>query len=232
MMHGAVGDTESNVRYAVYWAPDPQHPLAPIAHQWLFQPEPEVPIREPAQYGFHATLKPPFRLAAGQTEFDLLGSVQALAIRHQAFELPRLQVAWLNGFLALRPIQPLDRAHPLWSLADACVTELDEFRRPPNELELARRRALGLDHEQEALLLRWGYPHLLQRWRFHMTLTDKIPARQQQEQALQDRLRRLFEPALTLPLHCAAICIFRQAAPGQNFEAYRRLSLGDPRDPQ
>ena len=38
------------------------------------------------------------------------------------------------------------------------VRDLDAFRAPPSEAEVARRRAAGLTPAQDAHLLRWGYP--------------------------------------------------------------------------
>ncbi|MCV2359689.1 DUF1045 domain-containing protein [Paucibacter sp. TC2R-5] len=217
-------------RYAVYWAPEPQSALAQVGEQWLSQNAADARVAEPALYGFHATLKPPFSLAAAYTEAELLAQVKALAQRHPAFDMPSLQVDWLHGFLALRPRQPIAPAHPLWRLADACVTELDGFRRSPNEAELQKRRAAGLDSQQEALLLRWGYPHVLQRWRFHMTLTNSISERQAQPssaaEALQARLRALFAPALKQTLRCDSICIFQQSEAGQAFRLSHRFGLG------
>jgi hypothetical protein len=217
------------VRYAVYWAPEPQHALAQLGAQWLSQVPVEAPVSEPALYGFHATLKPPFRLADGCSEAELLAATRRLALAHRAFDMPVLQVAWLENFVALRPQPPIAPAHPLWRLADACVSELDGFRRPAAEAELLKRRAAGLDAEQEALLLRWGYPHVLQRWRFHMTLTSPVFERQAQHRpeakAMLARLRQLFAPALAQPLRCDSICIFEQSEAGQAFRLSHRFGL-------
>ena len=93
----------------------------------------------PRLYGFHATLKPPMRLA---TAYDLfLDDAAALAGRLPAFELPPLAVAEVSGFLALREMRP---SPELQQLADACVTELDGHRAPADAAELARRRGRGL----------------------------------------------------------------------------------------
>ena len=107
-------------------------------------------------YGFHATLKPPFRLSPGYSWDDLLEAATAMATRIAPFELPVLAVADLHGFLALR--ETVDSAE-LQALADACVTELDTFRAPPSEAELARRRRARLTEAQDAMLIRFGYPY-------------------------------------------------------------------------
>ena len=44
----------------------------------------------------------------------------------------------------------------------------------PDTAELARRRGKGLPPDADQLLLRWGYPGVFGRWRFHMTLTRRL----------------------------------------------------------
>ena len=79
----------------------------------------------------------------------------------------------VHGFLALRETVPCP---PLQALADACVEQLDPFRAPPSEAELARRRRANLTPQQDAMLVRWGYPYVFDTWFFHMTLTRRLTA--------------------------------------------------------
>ena len=60
-------------------------------------------------------------------------------------------------------------------MAGACVRDLDEFRAPAGEAELARRRKAGLSARQEALLTQWGYPYVFEEFRFHLTLSGRLP---------------------------------------------------------
>ena len=48
------------------------------------------------------------------------------------------------------------------------------FARPPGAAELERRRKAGLSAAQEKMLLRWGYPYVLDEFRFHLTLTGRL----------------------------------------------------------
>ena len=96
---------------------------------------------EPRLYGFHATLKPPMRLAAGCEWATSWRPPRRLADRIAPFDLPPLAVQDVFGFLALRETVP---SPPLQALADACVEHLDPFRAPPSEAELARRRRANL----------------------------------------------------------------------------------------
>ena len=176
-------------RYAIYFAPPPGSALAELGADWLGRDcadgaerrQPEVdgltPARlaeitaSPRYYGFHATLKPPFALADGHGEAALTAAVQAFAGSRPPFTAPRLKVAALSGFTALVLSAPCP---DMQDLADACVRAFDGFRAPAGAAELAKRRAAGLSPRQEELLQTWGYPYVMDEFRFHMTLTQRL----------------------------------------------------------
>ena len=56
------------------------------------------------------------------------------------------------------------------------MRELDNLRAPLSDAELKRRRASGLTPAQDALLTKWGYPFVMDEFRFHLTLSDKLQA--------------------------------------------------------
>jgi hypothetical protein len=126
----------------------------------------------PRKYGLHATMKPPMRLAKGCSLADLEAACATLAATQAPVTLDGLQLARLGRFLALRP---LGDESALNALAAACVRDLDAFRAPAPEAELARRRANGLSPEQDQNLVTWGYPYVLDQFRFHITLSGKLP---------------------------------------------------------
>ena len=127
----------------------------------------------PMKYGFHGTLKPPFRLAEGQTAEQLRLAVAEVAAALSPTTCERIALTTLGGFLALTP---QGDASGLRRVADACVRDLDTFRAPATEPELTRRRAAGLSAQQEALLTQWGYPYVMKEFRFHLTLSGRLPA--------------------------------------------------------
>jgi hypothetical protein len=213
----------NTVRHAVYWAPEAQHPLWRAGGDWLGRAH----TAEPSRYGFHATLKAPMALRAGAEPAAFADAVAALAARTPCFTMPSLEVAWLAGFLALRPVAPLPASHPLQQLADACVRELDPWRAATTELALLQRLArAALDAQQRELLKRWGYPHVFTHWRFHMTLTDDLlPDDLALRRRLEQQAREHFAAALAEPLTCESICLFVEPAPGEPFELTQRFPL-------
>jgi putative phosphonate metabolism protein len=219
------------MRAAVYYAPEVGDGLAEAAARWLGRdPEtgavlaqPDIPgiaevTGEPRRYGFHATLKPPFRLALGWDA--LVADATALAARLRPFDLPPLAVQDVHGFLALRESVP---SPELQALADACVVELDAHRVPPDDAELARRRGKGLAPEHDAMLLRWGYPYVLSTWFFHMTLTRRLSA--EERARFMPAAEAYFAEAIARPRRVSRICLFTQAAPDRPFLVALRLKL-------
>ena len=224
---------EPDARVAIYYAPRPDDPLFSAAASWLGRdPESDASLRqpdvpdiaevtsEPRVYGFHATLKPPMRLAAGASWDDLVDAARALAAQLAPFDLPPLAVSDVHGFLALRETTA---SAPLQALADACVAELDAFRAAPSEAELARRRRSGLSPQQDSMLVRWGYPYVFETWFFHMTLTRRLSAAE--KLVFQPPAERHFAQALLTPRRVQDICLFTQAAPGRDFVITERMRL-------
>ena len=237
------GEGAAAPRYALYYAPRPGEALAVTASQWLGR-DPETgqaralrPIpgfamdrlveitAEPRLYGFHGTLKAPIGLTDGVSERDFLDAVGRFAAGGRAFAIPALELAALSDFLALVPAA---RCTELQDLADRCVVEFDEFRRPADEAELAHRRRADLTPRQDELLVRWGYPYVLEQWRFHLTLTGRLPDAAEREQ-VAGLLRRRFAGFTDRPLPVSDVCVFRQPAPGRPFGMLARFRLGGGR---
>ena len=172
-------------------------------------------------YGFHCTLKPPFRLATSYAA--LREDAASLARSLRPFDMPPLAVADLSGFLALRETRP---SPELQALADACVAWVDRHRAPPDAAELGRRRQNGLSADAEALLARWGYPGVFGRWHFHMTLTRRL---EPNEHAFwRPETERFFAEALPQTRRVEDLCLFTQAGPGAPFLLAERLPFGGP----
>jgi putative phosphonate metabolism protein len=229
-----IGAPAPGARLALYWAPDLDDPLHRAGSSWLGRdaetgapmPQPRVPgvdlsaiTADPRGYGLHCTLKAPFRLRVSWAE--ALDAAASLAARLRPFDLPQLAVRDLEGFLALRETAPCP---PLRALADACTEALDGCRAPPDEAELARRRRAKLSPEQEANLVRWGYPHVFDAWRFHVTLTRRLAP--DEKAAILPAAEAHLRGALGRPRRVSSLCLFTQAGPGAPFLVAERMPLG------
>ena len=229
--------TERQARYAVYFSPDDETPLASFGWWWLgrrpdtadFGTLPAVGlapgrqaeiVADPRRYGFHATLKAPFRLADGNRADQLVEAVNAFATRHKGFAAPPVSLQELAGFLVLRPNAPASR---ICSLAADCVRAFDRFRAPASPEETAKRLKGGLDERQRKNLAAWGYPFVMDQYRFHLTLTKRLA---DEERAL---LRSILAPLVSrfaeVPLEVRSLCLFVQAAPGEPFVRLNRFTL-------
>jgi len=164
------------------------------------------------RYGFHATLKAPFRLAEGRTQEELEAALAGFAAARPGVVVPQLSLARLGGFFAL---VPGTEAAELHSLADEVVTGFDSFRAPTTDAELARRNPAALTPRQRELLKAWGYPYVLDEFRFHMTLTDPIPRARRPE--VENTLHGWFGALLGAALPVAALALFTEAEPGAPF---------------
>lgn len=176
---------------------------------------------DPRRYGWHATLKAPFTLAAGQSLDDLRDAVKTLTKRLPAFDLPPLRVSDRGGFLALRPESELSRVN---ETAAVCVQELHPLAQPLNDAELARRRQAPLTPEQDRLLLAWGYPWVLGHFQFHFSLSGPLSKCSPEVKAALFRAAQVrFE---TLPMcRFAHIALFTESQAGADFELLETLDL-------
>lgn len=130
-------------------------------------------VREPAVYGFHATIKAPIYLAQGRDEAGFVGAVTEFAARQPVVPIADLAPRELGAFIALVPKAP---SPALDMLARSCVRDLDIYRAAMSDQERARRMTPGLSDRQIENLVRWGYPYVFDDFRFHMTLTGALSA--------------------------------------------------------
>lgn len=233
-----VADQHASGRYAIYWAPPAGSTLDRLGSAWLGRDAEqgvvagrppiagfdaarlEALTAEPRRYGLHATLKPPFALADGTDPEMLRQALAGFAAGRSPFLLPALRVTLLERFIALTPV---NGSPELQTLAADCVTGFDRFRAPPGTAELTRRRAAGLSAVEESYLTRWGYPYVLDRFRFHVTLTgplDPVDA-----ERLLPALARLFEPVTCEALALTDIALFHEPVRGDPFRLAERFPL-------
>lgn len=188
--------------------------------------EPNMPelTASARRYGFHATLKPPFRMRAHVSADQVLARAHDLAASIAPFEMPVLSVQALDSFVALRPEQTsVAGLVALSDLAEQLVRGLDDLREPATAAELAARRT-DLNPAQQALLAQWGYPYVLDEWRFHMTLSRPVTEPQAFAEVLH-YATDYFAPAVAQPLYCYDFCLFVESEPGAPLECWQRVPL-------
>jgi hypothetical protein len=201
-------------RYALYFTPPPG-PFAQAGAAWF---EKDI-AKRPRRYGFHATLKAPFRLAQGATREALRAAVEGFCAQTPPVLIDGLEVTQSGRLLALTPLGETDA---LEVFAAQVVARLDPFRAPLSDAETTRRRGKGLPEAAEARLQRWGYPHVMEAFAFHMTLTGPLP-RAGFDQIANDA-RAHFAPCLPCPLTLDALTLCGEDGAGQ-FHALARVPL-------
>jgi len=225
-------------RYALYYSPDPHSDWGGFGSHWvgrcagdgMARPQPQVRgvdaaefarlTAAPRRYGFHATLSAPFHLAPGTTREGLVEALQVRLANEQAFDLPVLEATRLDDFIALVPRQADPRID---AIAAICVREFDAWRAPLSEADLTRRRAAGLDAVEDALLVRWGYPWVLERFRPHLSLTGALPAGDARHAQHIIAAAQGLMPKT--PARFDAVSVFEEAAPGHDMRILARVAL-------
>jgi len=200
----------NQARYAIYYVPRPDTPLAQFGANWLGRDiatgeavaQPIISDMDgarllditdaPRKYGFHATLKPPFRLAEGCDLNMFDEAIEAFVAAQEPFEVSALELAELDGFIALCPKKTSNTLH---QFAENCVRVFDPFRAPFSEQELEKRLAAELTDKQIKLLKKWGYPYVMSEFRFHMTLTERLKGKERKH--LLAELEPLVKDALS-----------------------------------
>jgi putative phosphonate metabolism protein len=221
------------MRAAIYFTPAKNDPLTVRAAGWLGRdafddrivrdpdPKMDVLVSNPARYGFHATLKAPFRLDDSITLNELDRELAAFAQRTQAVSLGTLAVTRLTHFFALTVQAALPR---LLQVEEAVRTTFEPFRAPLTEQEMVRRNPQSLTERQQTNLSRWGYPHVGQDFRFHMTLTNAI-VDEDEAARVEKRLHSQFNPVLETPVVIDALALFVEPRPGAPFYVQSRHPL-------
>lgn len=227
-------------RYAIYLIPGSASPLWRLGSAWLgydaltgedvSRPALDsIPpgalsamTEDPRRYGFHMTLKAPFRLAEGQDERALGLAFRAFADRHSplasgplVLEMRCRKDGW--GFVCLAPARPV---RALVAIERAAVESFEAFRAPLTEAEVARRRPEQLSERQRALLDRYGYPFVLDEFRPHFSLTGLVADPAAAMSAIAAWLKR---EAVALENAGLAPALFRQDTSDRRFRVVETI---------
>ncbi|MEL6373001.1 MAG: DUF1045 domain-containing protein [Pseudomonadota bacterium] len=228
------------MRYAWFFMPSSDSALwqfgsAVLGYDAVTGDERDVPLRlreavgadvmtdltaTPRTYGFHATLRAPFEPAAGVGETEVRDALAAFCARQPPVMLNGLHVHTLGAFIALTP---LASSPALDALAADAVRASDALRAPLKPQDRARRMKAPLTPQQIAHLDRWGYPYVMDDFRFHMTLTGAIANDEQRGQVAR-ALTTAFAP-LEGPCAIDGIGLYAQADRASRFRVVERYAL-------
>ena len=218
------------MRYAIYFTPPRESQMTRLAASWLGRdpfsgasvPPPLVSGLTPGEiafhtaaarrYGFHATLKAPFLLAATETEAGLAEAVSEFAASVAPFVIPRLAVGQIDRFFALLPASPVAEVD---ALAGNAVKAFDRFRSPMTEAEIERRNPDALSAEEFRNLCQWGYPYVFDTFRFHMTLTGRVASGESPR--VRAALDEVFGEVLAEPVAVDGVALFVEPEAGAPF---------------
>ncbi len=219
-------------RYAIYYVPPPGTALAAFGARWLGRDAPNLAgvsaedwrraVAALRKYGFHATLKAPFRLAAGTDQRSLADALERFGRTRGPAPVGKLALRVLSDFLALAPMERGAGAE----LAADCVGAFDAFRAPATAAETARRQPDGLTALERTNLECWGYPYVMEDYRFHLTLTG--PLDEAGRARFGPAIARAALPAIAEPVEIADICLCGQASPEAEFRVLGRFALEGP----
>lgn len=175
---------------------------------------------DPRKYGFHGTLKAPMALAPGRTEAELLAACVAFAGEARTIPVIRPIVDAISGFIAVIPAEPVVA---LQELAADCVRAFDGFRTALTAEDRARRKPEKLSERQRDYLDRWGYPYVMEEFRFHMTLTGRLDA--ERRRPILETLRARFAALRLDALAIDRIALFKQDDAGARFRIVGEWAL-------
>jgi putative phosphonate metabolism protein len=176
--------------------------------------------RDPRTYGFHATLKAPFALMPGSGEAELIAACKTFASTAGPIPVITPVVETISGFIAVVPAKTSDELN---RLAAECVRDFDPFRAPLSAEDRARRNPSALTAVQVDHLDRWGYPYVMDDFRFHMTLTGRVPA--ERRDPLVALLRERFAALDLRVLAVDRIAVFRQDDAASRFQVLAHFDL-------
>ena len=216
-------------RYAIYYIPE--QPLFQLGSDWLGWNSltgRENPLlddqrgitKRPRKYGFHATIKPPFVLSPDHTQDDLKTEFKSFCQSTSPATGGNLKISRLGRFLAITQDHP---ASDVTALAAAAVTHFDKFRAPLSADAIAKRRQSKLSPQQDTLMLRWGYPYVMQEFKFHMTLTG--PLKNTDIDSIDHRANAIFHYHLGKPLGINALALLGEDADSGHFHVIEHKAL-------
>ncbi|MBM3515974.1 MAG: DUF1045 domain-containing protein [Alphaproteobacteria bacterium] len=231
--------SEMPARYAVYYAPESGTELAAFGARWTgvdADGKPAVPVEVPGlsparfaeltvgprRYGFHGTLKPPFVLNPASSVESLVAAAKLIARSIAPIVIPPLEIAVIGKFIALTPATS---SAELEKLSALCVRTFEAYRSPLSDEQITAYRSNKLTVHQDSMLVNWGYPYVMEEFRFHISLTERIDDIAERR-ALMLAVTELAKPLTNKPLTIRELALFHQADRDHPMSVLQRFPFG------
>lgn len=219
-------------RYAVYWVPRRPDPLGPFGDAWTgwcaeygeHRPRSDFPdlpafTRHLCRHGLHGVIRAPFSLAPGRSLFAVEAALDEIAEETVALQLPRLELAVVEGRVALVPARGSDALATLVTRVSEAIAPLAK----PDRSSRCNGVADGpppVVTDDSVVPFRPGEAH-----RFHLPLTDPQPL--EQAHALMAALAPIVEPLLGTARRLSMISLMGDPGGGRPLRALENYSLLD-----
>ena len=166
-------------------------------------------------------MKPSFSLTSNYTQSDLHNEFNAFCAIVSSATGGSLNITRFGQFLVMtQDVQ----SNEVTELGAATVSHFDKFRAPLTDKDIEKRRRGRLTQKQEELMLRWGYPYVMQEFKFHMTLTDLLP--NDAIDAIEQRANAWFYALLGQAVNINSLALMGEDNQSGRFHVIEKLSLG------
>jgi hypothetical protein len=228
-------------KYAVYWVPKRTDPLARFGVCWTgwcaeqgefrarsefgsFSFDVAAITRRLRRHGLHAVIKAPFRLGTGRSRFTLEHVLGQLVDDSVSFQLPRLELAVVDGRVALVPRQNCPALSDMVASIGDAVAPLDAAGSANGFAESAvlspALEGIVVEDAEPLVQLPAADTH-----RFHMPLTDPLGI--ELAFKVMAELKPLLEPMLDDPRALDDIALMGDPGQGRPLRVLQRYDLSD-----
>ena len=227
-------------RYAISYVPMPSTLLADFGRAWLGRDinsseafeQSQVPgidhqrLQELTRWrrfdGLHGVLKPPFQINPVSSVNGFIETAQLFAKYLKAVDIPQLEINIIGKFIALTPTVP---SRELVDLASECVRVFEGFRQPVLINMDSRYRKDKLTVYQQRMMKHWGYPYVMEEFRFFIPLTDRIENDEEREKITAE-ISHLAKPTIGQPIQIREFTILGQSTRKDPMTIVERIPFG------